>query len=173
MPNYNYRNLINDYVDFPVPGIVFRDISPLISNSQAFKTAVKEMADPFRDSDIHQVISLESRGFIFGSAIALEINAGFTAIRKAGKLPGSTLSVEYSLEYGKSAFELQRGALSPDHNVLIVDDVLATGGTLEAAIKLIEESSAKIAGISILLELKDLHGRDKTNGYSLTSLMQI
>tara|TARA_B100000029_G_scaffold233249_3_gene230577 strand:- start:1976 stop:2497 length:522 start_codon:yes stop_codon:yes gene_type:complete len=173
MPIHDYIKLFGDYKDFPHPGIIFRDISPLISHPIAFKAAIKEMAEPFLDSGIDQVVSLESRGFIIGSPMALELNAGFVPIRKAGKLPGKTLQAKYSLEYGDSIIELKTGILKHGHNVLLVDDVLATGGTLEAAINLIEECGSNITGISVLLELKGLQGREKLKGYEINSLVQI
>lgn len=173
MTSYDYRSLINDYVNFPKQGIIFRDISPLLSHPRAFKLAIKEMSGPFRGSSIDRVISLESRGFIIGAPIALELGVGFTPIRKAGKLPGHTLQVPYSLEYGEASLELQSNVLKPNQNVLLVDDVLATGGTLEAAIRLIKKCGAQIAGIAVILELKDLCGRDKLSGYEVTTLMQI
>jgi adenine phosphoribosyltransferase len=155
------RQLIRDIPDFPKPGILFRDITPLLADSRGLALACEAMAEPFRDANIDVVVGTESRGFIFGAAIARLLNAGFVPVRKPGKLPGATIAEEYALEYGADRLEIHRDAVRPGQRVLMVDDLLATGGTMKAACRLVEKLGGDIAGISFLIELAFLHGREQ------------
>lgn len=160
---------IRSIPDFPKPGILFRDITPLLSDGAAFKAAVDAMAAPF--SDIDHVVSIESRGFIFGSPMAYVLGAGLVPVRKVGRLPGSTIQEEYELEYGVNTVEIHSDAIKPGQRVIIVDDLLATGGTIRAAVNLVDRLDAELVGIAVLVELSDLKGRDKLAGQNVQSLI--
>ena len=163
---------IRDVPDFPKKGILFRDITPVLSDIDTLRASVKEMAAPFMDLRIDVVVGIESRGFIFGAPIANLLNAGFVPVRKPGKLPWKTKSVSYELEYGTDALEIHEDAITEGQNVLIVDDLLATGGTAEATCKLISKLGGNIKGLSVLIELEDLNGRKRLNQYNVHSLVQ-
>lgn len=135
----NYQSFIRDIPDFPKKGIVFKDITPLLSDSAAFKQIINDMAAPFRKEQIDCIVAIEARGYILGAPIAYELGSGLALVRKKGKLPWETIQTEYSLEYGSATLEIHRDAIKPGQNVLIVDDILATGGTLKASIDLVEE----------------------------------
>ncbi|MFC1538823.1 adenine phosphoribosyltransferase [Candidatus Latescibacterota bacterium] len=168
----NLKSYIRDIVDFPKKGIVFKDITPLLHNPEALKTAVKLLADSVIGKDITQVVGIESRGFIFGAAVAVELGVGFIPIRKPGKLPAETLSESYTLEYGTDTIEMHRDALTANDRVLIVDDLLATGGTVQAAVKLVEQTGAEVTKITFVIELEFLNGREKIRGYDVLSLIK-
>ncbi len=153
------RRLIRDVPDFPKPGIMFRDITPLLADPSGLAMAVEVMAQPFRGCKVDVVVGAESRGFIFGTALARALSTGFVPIRKPGKLPSETLRCEYELEYGTDALEIHRDAIRPGQRVLIVDDLLATGGTLRACCRLVREAGGKIEAVVVLAELADLGGR--------------
>jgi adenine phosphoribosyltransferase len=169
----DYRSLIRDIPDFPVPGIMFRDITPLLGDAEAFKTCIADLAAPFRDARIDQVAAIEARGYLLGAPMAIELAAGFVPVRKIGKLPFETFKAEYSLEYGEAAIEMHRDGLLDHHRVLLVDDVLATGGTMAATINLVEQSGATVAGIAVLIELEALGGRAALKGLDVFSLIKI
>jgi len=169
---YNVKDLVRDVRDYPKPGIVFKDITPVLSDIDALRTSIKEMAAPFTNLGIDIVVGIESRGFIFGAPIADLLNAGFVPVRKPGKLPWKTESVSYELEYGTDALEIHEDAITEGQNVLIVDDLLATGGTAEATCKLVSKLGGNIKGLSVLIELKDLNGRKRLNQYNVHSLVQ-
>jgi adenine phosphoribosyltransferase len=169
----DYRSLIRDIPDFPVPGIMFRDITPLLGDAEAFKTSIADLAAPFRDARVDQVVAIEARGYLLGAPLAIELAAGFVPIRKIGKLPFETFKAEYSLEYGEAAIEMHRDGLLDHHRVLLVDDVLATGGTMAATINLVEQSGATVAGIAVLIELEALEGRAALKGHDVLSLIKI
>ena len=156
---------LKDYVttipDFPEPGIMFRDITSVAQNADGLKLAITTMQDLVKDLDFDVVVGAESRGFIFGTPIAFNLGKPFVLIRKKGKLPRETVSVEYDLEYGKSVLEMHKDAITPGQKVLIVDDLIATGGTTEAMIKLIEELKGEVVGVVVLMELAGLNGRAK------------
>jgi len=160
---------IRDIPDFPIPGIIFRDITTLLSNGELFHQAIDAMAAPF--SDIDKVVIIESRGFILGTPIAYALGAGVVPVRKPGKLPYETLSEAYALEYGTNELQIHVDAIEQGERVLIVDDLLATGGTMEATIKLVERLGGSIVGVSVLAELTDLKGREHTQGYEVHSLL--
>ena len=168
----DYARLIRDIADFPAPGIVFRDITPLLGDAQAFQGAIHDLCAPFRGLGIDQVAAIEARGYLLGAPMAVELGAGFVPVRKVGKLPFRTYRAEYALEYGEAAIEMHQDGLLDHHRVLLVDDVLATGGTMEATIGLVEQSGATVAGIAVLIELTALGGRSKLGEHPLFSLIQ-
>ncbi|HSW44251.1 MAG TPA: adenine phosphoribosyltransferase [Phycisphaerae bacterium] len=160
-------DLIRDIPDFPRPGILFRDITPLLASPAGLSLAVEFLTQPFRDKHIDVVVGAESRGFIFGTAVARNLSAGFVPIRKPGKLPASRRSMAYDLEYGTDALEIHADAIRPGQRVLLVDDLLATGGTMRACCDLVEQLGGQITGIAILIELADLNGREKLERWPL------
>lgn len=162
---------IRDVPDFPKPGILFRDITPLLADKKAFATAVDVLSEPFVGFDVDYVAAVEARGFIFGSAVAKALKVGFIPIRKQGKLPYKAESVTYDLEYGTDTLEIHSDAVKPGSRVLMVDDLLATGGTMAAACKLMEKLDARIAGVSFLVELTELEGREKLLEYSIRTVI--
>ncbi len=163
---------IRDVPDFPKPGVIFKDITPLLQNGDLFKSTMERMAGPFQRKGITHVASIESRGFIFGAPVAYLLGAGYIPVRKKGKLPFKTLSHTYELEYGTDTLEMHTDALDSTSRVLIIDDVLATGGTARATCQLIEKLKAKVAGLSFAVELEFLHGREKLRGYDVTALIR-
>jgi adenine phosphoribosyltransferase len=165
------KELIREISDWPRKGILFRDITPLLADPQAFNAAVNLMVQPFLDKKIDFVASVEARGFIFGVAAAQKLGAGIIPIRKAGKLPHKTHTEEYELEYGKDKLQVHRDAANRDASVLLVDDLLATGGTIGAAARLIEKIPARVVGVSFLIELAGLKGRARLGGYDINSVI--
>ncbi len=159
MTSEELRSRIRDVPDFPKPGVVFRDITPLLGDAAALAEACVRMSAPFRGKGIERVVGIESRGFIFGPPIALALEAGFVPMRKLGRLPWETVRKRYALEYGSEEIEMHRDAVRPGERVLIVDDVLATGGTAQAARELIEGVGGRVEGASFLLEIQFLEGR--------------
>lgn len=157
----HWSGRIRDIADFPKPGIVFKDITPLLSDGPDFASALDEMAQPWRTTPLDAVLGIEARGFILGAALARELRTGFVPVRKPGKLPGRTLIQEYALEYGTDRIEMHEDALPRGARVLIVDDVLATGGTLRAALGLAAKLELEIVGAAVLVELLALQGRSK------------
>ena len=165
----NIKNLIREIPNFPQDGISYKDITPLLKNSAGLSAAIQTMLAPFADAEVDLVVGIESRGFVFAVPIALELGCGFVPVRKPGKLPAATLSRDYALEYGQTALEIHTDAITLGQKVLVVDDVLATGGTLEATCQVLEELGAVVVGISVLAELSFLSGRDRLAGYKLES----
>ena len=165
------RGLIRDVPDFPEPGIVFKDITPVLADPIAFSTITDLIVVHFGRGNIDKVVGIEARGFILASPVAYHFGAGFVPIRKKGKLPWDSVGEEYDLEYGTATLELHRDAVAVGERVLIVDDVLATGGTAAAAASLVEQIGGKVVGISCMIELDFLHGRDKLPGYDIFSLL--
>ena len=163
---------IRDVPDFPKKGILFKDITPVLSDIDTLRASIKEMATPFMDLEIDVVVGIESRGFIFGAPIADVLNCSFVPVRKPGKLPWKTENVSYELEYGTDALEIHEDAITEGQNVLIVDDLLATGGTAEATCKLVSKLGGNIKGLSLLIELEGLNGRKRLNQYNVHSLVQ-
>ena len=168
----NLKNHIRDIPDFPKAGIIFKDITTLLMHKKAFKHAVDALAAKYRNKKIDKVVAVEARGFIFGGAIAHKLGAGFIPVRKTGKLPWKTNSVTYELEYGTDTLHMHNDAISEGDKVLIVDDLLATGGTVKAVIDLINRQKGKIIGLAFLIELGFLKGRDKLKGYPIYSLIK-
>jgi adenine phosphoribosyltransferase len=166
------KNAIRNVPDFPKQGVVFRDITTLIKNGRYFRKAVDDICERYRGSNVEAVVCVESRGFIFGAAIAYRLGVGVVTVRKKGKLPSETYSVEYELEYGVDALEIHKDAFTPGSRVLIVDDLLATGGTMAATARLVKRLDAIVVGIATLVELTFLKGREKLEGYDVFSLIQ-
>jgi adenine phosphoribosyltransferase len=166
------EDYIRDVPDWPKKGILFRDITPLLAEPKAFRAAVDALAADYVGAGIQYVAAVEARGFIFGSAVAAKLNAGFVPIRKKGKLPFKTESITYDLEYGTDTLQVHSDAVTAGAKVLMVDDLLATGGTMAAACKLVEKIGGRIAGIVFLVELTDLHGIDKLTGYKVKSVIR-
>ena len=164
---------IRDVPDYPRPGIIFKDITPLWADPVLFEAAVKAMASPFRGDRIDKVVGIESRGFIFGAAVAMALSAGFVPARKPGKLPRERRRVDYALEYGHDALEIHQDALSPGERCLLVDDVLATGGTAGAAAELVRAGGARLLGVSFFLELSFLNGRLRLPGERVESVLAV
>ena len=169
----DYAQLIRDIPDFPVPGILFKDITPLLADPEAYHAAVRDMAQPFLGRDIDRVVAIEARGYLLGAPMALGLGAGFVPVRKIGKLPFETYRAAYALEYGEAEIEMHRDGLLDHHHVLLVDDVLATGGTMAATIDLVEQAGAQVAGIAVLIELTALGGRSKLAGHDVFSLLSL
>ncbi|HTY44570.1 MAG TPA: adenine phosphoribosyltransferase [Patescibacteria group bacterium] len=167
---------LEDYIrsipDFPRTGILFRDITTLLMDKKAFKQVIDEMVAKFKAKKIDAVVAVESRGFIFGGALAHKLGAGFVPVRKKGKLPWKTYSAEYALEYGVDALQIHQDALGADDRVLIVDDLLATGGTAKAVTELVGKLGAKVAGILFMIELTGLKGREQLKGYPVHTLIK-
>jgi adenine phosphoribosyltransferase len=158
------EDFIRDVPDFPKPGIMFKDITPLLGSSEAFRASVERLAGPWRDAEIDKIAGIESRGFIFGAAAAQLLGCGFVPIRKPGKLPWKSHRHEYDLEYGTDALEIHQDAFGASERVLIVDDVLATGGTAAAAGSLVRNVGAEVVGYAMVIELSFLGGREKLDG---------
>ncbi len=166
------RALIRDVPDFPKPGILFRDVTPLLADARALKATVRALADPFREAGVEKVMGIESRGFVLGTPVALELGTGFALVRKAGKLPWRTRSVTYDLEYGTDTVEMHEDALRPGERVLVVDDLIATGGTAAAAVKLARDCGANVVGCAFLIELTALEGRGRLDVDPIHALLR-
>lgn len=165
-----------DYIrcipDFPKPGILFRDITPLLANGPAFRQAIAELAQPFRDQGVELIAAAEARGFIFAAPLALELKAGLVPIRKPGKLPGKCLSHTYDLEYGTDTLQIHADAIPTGAGVLVVDDLLATGGTIDACCQLVEKAGGKVVGCAFVIELTGLGGAKRMERYPMVSLLK-
>lgn len=166
------KSLIREVPDFPKPGILFYDITTLLKDAQGLRTVLDSFRDHYARTPVDTVIGVESRGFIFAPALAYALNAGFVPVRKPKKLPSHKVSVEYALEYGTDVLEIHRDAVSEGHRVLIVDDLLATGGTAAAVTQLVEQLGGKVVGLAFLVELTFLNGRSKLAGHEVFSLLQ-
>ncbi|MBR4697297.1 MAG: adenine phosphoribosyltransferase [Candidatus Methanomethylophilaceae archaeon] len=167
---------LKDYVttipDFPKPGIMFRDITTVVSSPEGLKMSIDQMVDQLKNIDFDLVAGSESRGFVFGTPVAYALGKGFVLVRKKGKLPRETISQEYDLEYGTATLEMHKDAVKPGDRVVIVDDLIATGGTTEAMIKMIERLGGKVVKICFVMELAGLGGRDRLKGYDVSSLIR-
>jgi adenine phosphoribosyltransferase len=172
MQGETLKRFVRDVQDFPTSGILFRDITPILQDGALFRQVVSAMADRVRVLKPDVIVGIESRGFILGAPIALELGAGFVPVRKLGKLPFETIQTEYSLEYGANAVEIHTDAIGPGQRAVIVDDLLATGGTAAASIKLVQELGAEVAGLVFLVELSVLNGREKLNGLPTETIIQ-
>lgn len=172
MPAVDLRHFIRDVPDFPKPGILFRDITPLLSSSTAFQAAIDQFAARYASQKIDKIVAAESRGFIFGAPLALQLNASFVPVRKPGKLPSETYSHSYDLEYGSDTLEMHQDALAEGDRVLIIDDLLATGGTLQACLKLLENFKVEIVECAFCIHLKDLAGEKLLEPHSIFSLIE-
>jgi len=165
------KNFIRDVPDFPKPGILFKDITPLLASPEAFNAAITRIAEHYRDRGIQLVAGIESRGFLFAAALALKLGAGVIPVRKKGKLPYKTISLSYDLEYGSDAVEVHEDAAPNGEKVLLVDDLIATGGTAAASAELLEKAGAQVVSVCFLVELAFLNGRDKLAGRDMHSLL--
>jgi adenine phosphoribosyltransferase len=164
--------LIRDIPDFPQPGIVFKDITPVLAHAEAFQSVITEVATAAQELHAERIVGIESRGFLFGAPVADRLRLGFVPVRKPGKLPAETLSVDYALEYGTNTVEIHTDALTQEQRVVIVDDVLATGGTAAATAHLVEQAGGVVAGFVFVIELGFLCGRERLSGYEVRSLIR-
>lgn len=162
------KDLIRTIPDFPIPGIMFRDVTSLFDNAKGFGECIEKLVEPYRGTKIDKIIGLEARGFIIGGAIARELECGFVPIRKVGKLPGKTITQDYELEYGKATLEIHEDAISAGDKILIVDDLLATGGTAEAGISLVEKLGGEILACAFIINLPDLGGSNKLESLGIS-----
>jgi adenine phosphoribosyltransferase len=163
--------LIRAIPDFPIPGILFRDITPLLGDAAGFKAMVDLFVDKYRGAGIEYVVGIEARGYMLGAPVAYALGAGFVPVRKPGKLPGDKFTEEYALEYGTNTIEIHADAVTRGKRVLVIDDLLATGGTMAATLRLLARLEAKIAGVAVLIELADLNGRKALPGVDITSFI--
>lgn len=166
------KSKIRSIEDFPKEGISFKDITTVLKDKEAFRQCIQQLAEGFKDEVVDIVVGPEARGFLTGAPVAYEIGAGFVPVRKPGKLPAETVSFEYELEYGTDKLEIHKDSIQPGQKVLIIDDLLATGGTTYATIKMIEELGGEVVGIGYFIELEFLNGRDKIKGYNIKSLIK-
>lgn len=166
------KDYIRDIPDFPIPGILFRDITPLLAAPAAFAAAIDRLAERYQAESLDAIVAVESRGFLFAAPLAQRLALPLLPVRKPGKLPAATLSVQYTLEYGANTLELHADAIAPGQRALIVDDLLATGGTLAAAAQLVEQAGGVVAGLGVVIELTGLAGRRELEQYDIFSLMQ-
>ena len=164
------KSKVREIPDWPKKGINFKDISPLIEDAKTFRLVIDELAKPYLNRKIDKVVGIDARGFIFASALAFKLKAGVVMVRKKGKLPSERISVRYALEYGSNTIEMHKDSIKPGERVLMVDDLLATGGTMKAGVELVEKLKGKIAGIEFVIELSFLKGREKLKGYKVRSL---
>ena len=167
----DYKSLIREIPDFPKPGILFYDITTLLKDSKGFQQVIQDFTDHYQNERISKVVAIESRGFIFGGPLACNLNAGFVLVRKPGKLPADVFEVKYNLEYGSNSLAIHRDAVQIGERVLVVDDLLATGGTAAATVHLLSQLGADLVGCAFLVELLALRGRDKLEGCSIHSLL--
>ncbi|MEA2784378.1 MAG: adenine phosphoribosyltransferase [Candidatus Eremiobacteraeota bacterium] len=166
------ESLIRAIPDFPIPGILFRDITPLLSDPQGFKATIDLFVDRYRESRIEAVVGIEARGYMLGAPVAYALGAGFVPVRKPGKLPGEKFSEQYELEYGTNTLEIHADAVGHGHRVLVVDDLLATGGTIAATLRLLKKLGANVVGTAVLIELEALNGRAALPDVELTSFIK-
>ncbi|MCS6817901.1 MAG: adenine phosphoribosyltransferase [Blastocatellia bacterium] len=166
------KRLIREIPDFPKPGILFYDITTLLKDPEGFRTTVDLLSEAFAGERVDRVVGIEARGFIFAPALAYKLGAGFIPMRKSNKLPAPTESVTYTLEYGTDRLEIHKDAIEPGHRVLIIDDLLATGGTAKAAIELVEKLGGQVIGVGFVIELEFLKGRERLAGYRVVSLLK-
>jgi len=172
MKSEEIKKYIRDIPNFPKKGIIFRDITPLLKNPDVFRSVIDIFVEQYKNKNIQKVLSIESRGFIFGSVVAYKLGCGFIPIRKKGKLPYKTISIEYQLEYGTDILEIHQDAIEPLENVIIIDDVLATGGTAYAVAKLAEKCRGKVVSLGFVVELTYLNPRDKLRDYEVFSIVK-
>ncbi|MBS4762176.1 adenine phosphoribosyltransferase [Carnobacteriaceae bacterium zg-ZUI252] len=165
------KQYITTIPDFPTPGILFRDITPLMANGPAYHYATQQIVEYAKENQVDVIVGPEARGFLVGCPVATELGVGFLPVRKKGKLPGETIEVSYDLEYGSNVLEMNKDAIKPGQRVLITDDLLATGGTIAATIELIEKQGGIVVGAAFLIELADLNGREKIGNYDIKVLM--
>ena len=168
----NWQTLIREIPDFPQPGILFRDITPLLANGEAYRQAINTLADFARELKAELIVGPEARGYVVGAPLAFALEAGFVPVRKKGKLPGQTISVQYGLEYGKDVLEIHKDAILPGQRVVVADDLLATGGTMSATMNLVEKLGGNVVGAAFMIELSELRGREKLGNLDVYTLVQ-
>ena len=166
------KSYIRDIPDFPIPGIIFRDITPLLKNANAFRYVIDQLIERFSGDQLDAIVAIESRGFLVGAPLAYKMGLPMVPARKSGRLPAATHKADYTLEYGKTSMEVHVDGISSGQRVLLLDDLLATGGTLEACIRLVEMSGGVVGGIGVIIELTQLEGRGRLEGYDIFSLVQ-
>jgi adenine phosphoribosyltransferase len=172
MKKIDLKNKIRSIPDFPKKGVIFRDITPVLQDPRSFRFLIEELTKPYKKKKIDKVVGIDARGFLLAAPIAYKLGAGLCIVRKKGKLPYKTVAQNYSLEYGEETIEMHKDSISPGEKVLIVDDVIATGGTLKATADLVENLGGKIVGICLFVELRDLKGREKLKKYKVNSLIK-
>ncbi|MFA4932960.1 MAG: adenine phosphoribosyltransferase [Candidatus Omnitrophota bacterium] len=172
MNNSLLEKSIRNIPGFPKPGILFRDVTTLAQNKDAFKKSIDLLSKKYKGKGINKVVGVEARGFIFAAAVANKIGAGFVPVRKKGKLPYKTISTTYELEYGTDTLEIHKDSISPGEKILVIDDLLATGGTVKAVVDLVNQLGGKVAGIGFVIELVDLRGKEKLKDYPIFSLVK-
>jgi len=172
MKKIDLKNKIRSIPDFPKKGVIFRDITPVLQDPRSFRFLIEELTKPYKKKKIDKVVGIDARGFLLAAPIAYKLGAGLCIVRKKGKLPYETVAQNYSLEYGEETIEMHKDSISPGEKVLIVDDVIATGGTLKATADLVENLGGKIVGICLFVELRDLKGREKLKKYKVNSLIK-
>lgn len=168
----NFKSKIRTIKNWPKKGVDFRDITPLLEDADSYKLAINELAKPFKNQKIDKVVGIDARGFLLAAPIAYKLGAGLAIIRKKGKLPAKTISQKYALEYASNTLEMHRDSIKPGEHILIIDDVLATGGTMQATCEIVEKLGGKIVGIVFLIELKFLEGKNKLKKYKIYSLIE-
>lgn len=168
----DFKHKIRSIPDWPKRGIIFRDITPVLQDKRIFRTLIDELARPYLEKEIDLVVGIDARGFLLSAGIAYKLGAGVAIVRKIGKLPYQTIQQKYRLEYASNVLEMHCDAIQPGQRILLIDDVLATGGTMKASVDLVKKLSGKIIGISFFIELKDLKGRKKLKGYPIKSLVK-
>ncbi len=166
------ESLIRAIPDFPIPGILFRDITPLLGDPSGFKNLIDTFVDAYRGKNVDYVVGIEARGYMIGAPVAYQLGAGFVPVRKPGKLPGKTFTEEYALEYGTNALQIHADAVGHGHRVLVVDDLLATGGTIAATLRLLRKLGADVVGTAVLIELEALNGRAALEGVEVVSFIK-
>lgn len=167
-----YQNYIREIPNFPKDGILFKDITPIFKDAEAFQSLITDISEQVKDYEFDYIAGIEARGFMFGAPLALKMSKGFIPIRKQGKLPGEILRVSYDLEYGSNVLEMHKDAFPAGSRILIVDDLLATGGTINASIELVNKLKGEVVGLAFIIELTFLNGRDKFSNYPIISLIQ-
>ncbi|QSO52490.1 adenine phosphoribosyltransferase [Alicyclobacillus curvatus] len=168
----NWKTFIREIPDFPQPGILFRDITPLLANGEAYRQAINTLADFARDLKAELIVGPEARGYVVGAPLAFALEAGFVPVRKKGKLPGQTISVQYGLEYGSDVLEIHKDAITTGQRIVVADDLLATGGTMSATIELVQKLGGNVVGAAFLIELSELAGRNKLGNLDIFTLVQ-
>ncbi len=168
----DWKTLIREIPDFPQPGILFRDITPLLANGEAYRQAINTLAYFARELKVELIVGPEARGYVVGAPLAFALEAGFVPVRKKGKLPGQTISVQYGLEYGKDVLEIHKDAILPGQRVVVADDLLATGGTMSATMNLVEKLGGNVVGAAFMIELSELRGREKLGNLDVYTLVQ-
>lgn len=167
----NYKEKIREVKDFPIPNVSFKDITPLLADTESFRTLIDDLVGFFKDVQVDKVLGIDARGFLLAAPAAYALNRGIAIVRKKGKLPYQTIVTEHDLEYGRGTMEIHIDAVKKGEKILIIDDVLATGGTAEAAVKLVEKLGGKVAGLGFLLELQEFNGRNRIKDYNIQSLI--